>query len=61
MAMPRYLIVLGLLALVVVAMGFVSAISGGWDWSVATGCSIALWLALAAVVPKWAHHAKDTL
>jgi hypothetical protein len=60
MAMPRYLIVLGLFALVIVAMGLISVISASWVWSAATGCSILLWLVLAAVVPKWAHRPKDT-
>lgn len=60
MAMPQYLIVIGLLALVIVSMGMISVISGSWSWSAATGCSIVLWLALAALVPKWAHRPKDT-
>lgn len=60
MAMPGYLIVLGLLALVIVAMGMISVVSGSWIWSAATECSIVLWLALGAVVPKWVHRLKDT-
>lgn len=60
MAMPGYLIVLGLLALVIVAMGLISVISGSWVWSAATVSSIVLWLVLAAVVPKWTHRHKDT-
>jgi uncharacterized membrane protein YvlD (DUF360 family) len=49
MAMPRYLLVLGLFALVIVAMGLISV---SWVWSAAAGCSIVLWLALAALVPR---------
>ena len=60
MAMPRYLVALGLFALVIVGMGMISVISGSWIWSAATGCSIVLWLALAAVVPKWVHRLEDT-
>jgi hypothetical protein len=37
MAMPKYLIVLGLLALVIVAMGLISVIGGSRVWSAATG------------------------
>ena len=57
--MPKRLIVLGLLVLVIAGMGMISAISGSWAWSVATGCSIALWLAVSAVAPKRAHDHKD--
>jgi hypothetical protein len=57
--MPWYLVILGVLALVVCAMGLVSLFSGSWDWSVATESSIALWLALAVVVPRWVHRTKD--
>jgi membrane protein implicated in regulation of membrane protease activity len=57
--MPGYLILLGVLALVVVAMGLVSVLTGSWYWSAATATSILLWLALAAVVPKWAHRLED--
>jgi hypothetical protein len=60
MDMPRHLIALGFLALVVVAMGFVSVIRGSWDWSAATASSIVLWLALAVVVPKFVHRPKGT-
>jgi hypothetical protein len=60
MGMPRYLIVLGLLSLVVVAMGLVSVTSGSWDWSTATEGSIVVWLVLAVLVPKWARRSKDT-
>jgi hypothetical protein len=60
MAMPGYLIVLGLLALVIVAMGLISVISGSWVWSVATVSSIVVWFGLAAVVPKGTHRHKDT-
>ena len=60
MAMPRYLIALGLLALVIAGMGMTSVISGSWIWSAATRCSIVLWLALAAVVPTWVHRPEDT-
>ena len=56
--MPRYLIVLGLLALVIATMGVESATSGSWIWSAATEASIVLWLGLAVVVPKWIHRPK---
>ena len=58
--MPKYLIVLGQLALAIVAMGLISVISGSRVWSAATGSSIVLWLVLAALVPKWDHRPKDT-
>ena len=37
MAMPGYLIALGLRALVIAAVGFISVISGSWVRSAATG------------------------
>lgn len=36
MAMPRYLIVLGSLALLIVAMGLIGVIGDSWVWSAAT-------------------------
>jgi hypothetical protein len=60
MAMPRYLIALGLLVFVIVAMGLISVVGDSWVWSAATGISIVIWLGLAAVVPKRAHRDKDT-
>ena len=60
MAMPRYLIALGLLVFVIVAMGLISVVGDSWVWSAATGISIVVWLGLAAIVPKWAHRPKDT-
>jgi hypothetical protein len=57
--MPVYLIVLGALALMIVALGFVSVVSGSWFWSAATVSSILLWLVLAVIIPKWAHRPKD--
>jgi membrane protein implicated in regulation of membrane protease activity len=58
--MPRFLTVLGLLALVVVIMGFISVVSTSWDWSAVTGCSILLWLGLAAFVPRRVRRSKGT-
>jgi hypothetical protein len=43
--MSRYLIVLGLLSLVVVAMGCVSVITGSWSWSATTMNCILIWRA----------------
>ncbi len=61
MAMPGYLVVLGMVALAIVAMGMISVVTGGWVWSAATVSSIAIWFVLAAVVPKWAHRPNGTL
>ena len=49
MAMPRYLIVLGIFALVIVAMGLIGEVRGSWFWSAATGISIVVWLTFSAV------------
>jgi F0F1-type ATP synthase assembly protein I len=59
MAVPRYLVTLGLLVFVIAAMRMISVVSGSWILSAVTGCSIVFWLGLAAVGPKWAHRPKD--
>ncbi|MGD0883097.1 MAG: hypothetical protein ABSB09_16150 [Acidimicrobiales bacterium] len=61
MTMPGYLVVLGVLALVNVAMGVISVVTGSWPWSAATVSSIVLWFVGARVVPNWTHRRKGTL
>ena len=60
MTVPRYLIALGLLVFVIVAMGLIRVVSGSWVWSAATGISIVVWLGLAGLLPKWTHRHKST-